>query len=138
MAKSNKNTTRLNKRRDKVKSNKHNRKYVDWHPDIPGLITAIYCKGCGTQIKGLNKDRLLIPYWNYREIEIEFDDGSSHLTPICNICEKVKGKDNLEAIYIADLDEFDRTEDNDENVWDLYLDRVPEKLKDKTRIVAAR
>ncbi len=120
---------RLTARKNKIKTNKYYRKYVDWHPRVSQKIIAIYCKGCGSQIKGLNKDGALIPFWNYREMTIEFDDNSAHMTPICVKCQ-TSNKDNLEAIYIADLEELELQEDgSNKNAWDNYLVRVPNKIK---------
>ncbi len=120
---------RLIRRKNSIAANKYSRKYIDWHKTIPGVITAVYCKGCGTQIKGLNKDKSLIPFWNYREMTIEFDDGSAHMTPICVKC-LTKDKDNLEAIYISDLEELDKQEDGEnKEAWDGYLRRVPSKVR---------
>jgi hypothetical protein len=117
---------KLKNRRDKIKNNKGYRKYIKRHPDNPNFITAVYCKGCGTQIKGLNSDNILIPYWNYREMTIEFNDGSAHMTPACVHCMNIKDKDVLEAIYISDLEEFDIEDDGkNEKAWDVYLDRIP-------------
>ena len=127
-----KNKDKLKDRKNKTKTHKFYRKYVDRHPTISGLITAIYCKGCGTQIKGLNKEGSLIPFWNYREITIEFDNNTAHETPMCRKCANVQDKDALEALYLADLDDFevdDTPKDND--IWNLYLDRVPKKNKIK-------
>jgi hypothetical protein len=124
---------KLNERKDKIKNNSYYRKYVDRIPDNPSVIIAIYCKGCGTQIKGLKNvmgSSVLMPYWNYREITIEFDNGSAHMTPICRKCEKTTSKEALEAMYIADLEELELEDDGkDEKVWDVYLNRKPEKIK---------
>ncbi len=126
---------KLKTRKNKIKNNKHNRKYIDRHPTIPNFITAVYCKGCGTQIKGLNSEGLLFEYSSYREMLIEFDNGSSHLTPICRGCTSTKTKDDLEAMYISDLEEFDIEDDGrNEKVWDMYLGRKPEKIgKEKSK-----
>lgn len=123
---------KLEKRKAKVKDNKYNRKYIARHPTIPNFITAVYCKGCGTQIKGLNSENSLVPYWNYREITIEFDDRSAHMTPVCVRCSNMRSKENLEAMYIADLEEFDIEDDgSNEKIWDdIYLSRIPQKLKE--------
>ncbi len=120
-------------RKAKIKHNKYNRKYVKRHPTIPNFITAVYCKGCGTQIKGLNSENTLVPYWNYREITIEFDNGSAHMTPACIKCANVSNKENLEAMYVADLEEFDIEDDGaDAKIWNVYLDRIPTKIRKET------
>ncbi len=122
---------RLKDKKDLIKHNKHYQKYIDRHATIPNFVTAVYCKGCGTQIKGLNKDNSLIPFWNYREITLEFDNGSAHMTPICVKCMNVSGEEDLEAMYVADLEEFDIEDDTGSNtkMWDIYLDRIPKKRK---------
>jgi len=134
------NKDKLKARKDKIKNNRGYRKYIDRHPTIPNLLTAVYCKGCGSQIKGLNSENMLVPYWNYREMTIEFNDGSAHMTPICVQCMNINDKDTLEAMYISDLEEFDIDDDGkNENVWDVFLERIPNKIakevikKEKTR-----
>ncbi len=116
-------------RKGKVLANKHLRIYIDRHPDNVHFITAVYCKGCGTQIQGLSRDNVLVPYWNYSSTTIEFDNGSRHQTPMCIRCDHVTGKDDLEAMYMADLEALDREDDiKDKKIWDFYLDRIPEKI----------
>jgi hypothetical protein len=128
------NIIKLRERKDSVKNNKYYRKYVDRHPTISNFITAIYCKGCGTQIMGLNSDDILIPYWNYRIITIEFDNNSTHMTPVCAKCMKTKNMDNLEAMYIADLEDFEHDDSVKESkTWDIYLDRIPRKIAGKSK-----
>jgi len=116
-------------RKNKIKTNKYYRKYIDRDPSNFGVITAVYCKGCGAKIKGLNRDNQLATYSNYREITLGFDNGSRHMTPICRACMNTKNADDLEALYIADLDELELEDDGkDKKVWDIYLDRKPEKI----------
>ena len=123
---------KLKDRKDaiKPKSKKFNIKYIDRHATIANFITAVYCKGCGTQIKGLNRDNSLIPFWNYRELTIDFDNDTSHMTPICAKC-NVTDPGDLEALYITDLEEFDLEDETGSNtqIWDYYLDRIPVKKK---------
>ena len=126
---------KLKVRKDKIKNNKYNRKYIKRHPDNHDFITAVYCKGCGAQIKGLNDKQQLFPYGNYIEITIEFDNGSAHATPLCKECINVRTKDDIEAMYIADLEEFETEAGNtDGEVWDVYLDRIPTKIAKKEKI----
>lgn len=124
------NKEKLKDRKDKVKTNKYYRKYVDRLADNPPIVTAIYCKGCGVQIKGL-RNNILTPYWNYTEITIEFDDSSAHMTPMCRKCAKTENKEALEAMYIADLEEFEYEEEDDnkdKRIWDIYMGRKPQKI----------
>ena len=126
------NKTKLKNRFKKAKMHKFYRKYVERQSN--GMITAIYCKGCGAQIQGLNKDNVLTPFWNYRETLIEFDTGTKHMTPMCVKCHNIQDKDALEALYTADLEEFDVDDKvEDSKIWNYYLDRVPKKNKTKTR-----
>lgn len=123
------NVIKLRERKDSVKGSKYYRKYVDRHPTISNFITAIYCKGCGTQIMGLNSDDVLIPYWNYRITTIEFDNNSSHMTPMCVRHTKTKDKNNLEAMYMADLEDFEHDDSVKESqIWDIYLSRIPRRV----------
>ena len=122
---------KLKKRKDKIKHNKHNRGFID--RDNNGAITAVYCKGCGEKIKGLNDRWQLFPYGNYTEMTIEFDNNSAHVTPMCKKCVSGKTEEDLEAIYVADLEEFDREEDiqpsGNDAIWDkVYFARIPKKI----------
>jgi len=124
---------KLKKRKDKVKDNRYSRKYID--RDGSGNITAVYCKGCGKQIKGINSRGLLFPYGNYTEVTIEFDDKSAHITPVCKKCANVQTKEDMEALYISDLEDFDIEEglypSGNDKVWDIYLSRTPLKIRKK-------
>ena len=122
------NKTKLKNRLKKVKAHKFYRKYVERQPN--GMITAIYCKGCGSQIQGLNKDNVLTPFHNYRETTIEFDNGTKHMTPMCIKCYRIQDKDALEALYTSDLEEFnvDDTAENNK-IWSYYLGRIPKRNK---------
>lgn len=127
----------LKKRKKKVKDNKHSGSYIERDPKSE-LIIAVLCKGCGEKIKGLNEKGQLFPYGNYIEIILEFDDNSSHVTPMCKNCISGKTEEDLEAIYIADLEEFDREEDiqpsGNDNIWDkIYLSRIPQKIVKKVK-----
>ena len=132
------NKNKVKVRKNKIKDNKHYRKYIERHPQNMQFLTAVYCKGCGTQIKGLNKDNTLIPFWNYREMTIEFDNGTAHTTPTCVKCDGTKSEEDLEAIYIADLEEFDfEDDDSSDIIWDRYLERIPTK-KQKKKVKEAK
>lgn len=126
---------KLKDRKDKIKGNKYNRKFIKRHPDNHDFITAVYCKGCGVQIKGLNDNGQLFPYGSYTEATIEFDNGSAHVTAICKECVNIKSVEDIEAMYIADLEEFEVEAGNtDGKIWDIYLDRTPTKLAKKEKI----
>lgn len=128
------NDERFKDRKDKVKTSKYYRKYVERDPQSPTIVKAIYCKGCGTQIKGLRNILgvlVMVPYWNYTDMTLEFDDGSAHTTPICIKCSKVANAEALEAMYMADLEEFevqDIDKNKNRNIWDIYLNRVPKGI----------
>ncbi len=126
---------KLKRRKDKVKSNKYYRKYIEWHPTVSNHIVAVYCKGCGTQIRGLNQDNILIPYWNYRENTIEFDDRSAPQTPICVKYMNIKDTERLEAAYISDLETFaEEVGGDDDKMWEAHMKRKPKKLARKQNL----
>lgn len=98
---------------------------VKGHTEIGrgGNIQAVHCKLCAGVIKGLIEGER--PHWtervkgttivyvplvlaefaNYAEIKIRFDDGSGHITHICINCLKDLSLDDLETLYIGDMDQ---------------------------------
>ena len=97
--------------------------FAEW--DEAGQLVAIYCKGCGTKIKGLRpmgnpevvrveddqRTRLLIqkvqvgPLAGYVEITVEMEDGDRHETHACLAClPKLDAPEALEAFFLADLE----------------------------------
>ncbi|MEE9302864.1 MAG: hypothetical protein V3U84_03670 [Thiotrichaceae bacterium] len=128
---------KLKKRKKKIKHNKHNRRFIEY--DSNNFIIAVYCKGCGDKIKGLNSRGQLFPYGNYTEITLEFDNNSAHVTPMCKKCVSGKTKEDLEALYIADLEQFDREEDiwpsDNDRIWDdIYFARIPQGIAKKEKV----
>ncbi len=66
-------------------------------------------------------------------MSIEFDNNSAHVTPMCKKCVNSKTEEDLEAIYVADLEEFDREEkiqpSGNDTIWDqVYFARIPKKI----------
>lgn len=118
---------------NRVGNNKCRCRYID--RDGNGMITAVYCKGCGRQIQGMSSKGHLFPYGNYTEMTIVFDDKSAHITPVCKKCvNSKKSREDIEAMYIADLEEFCREEDicpcdDGGKAWDIYMGRLKEKEK---------
>ena len=131
-----KHKNKLKKRKDKIKHNKHNRIFID--RDNNNFITAVYCKGCGDKIKGVNDRGQLFEYGNYTEMTLEFDNNSAHVTPMCKKCVNSRTKEDMEAIYVADLEEFDREEDitpsGNDDIWNkIYFARIPQKIVKKEK-----
>jgi len=100
------------------------RDYIEHNEKCDSLIDAVYCKMCGCKIKSLIPDdrfeesktingkivifqRLILAETsNYREILIEFDDGSAHVTCACNSCIAKMQSADLEEIYATDMDDW--------------------------------
>lgn len=91
--------------------------------DSFGNIEHIVCKLCGTTIAGMQdmeqgkeldkKTKTWIKtvvrqfrrFPNYAEVKIEFEDGSAHVTNLCDRCAQENIEpDILKAIYNADID----------------------------------
>ena len=91
-----------------------------------GQIWEVKCKGCGTTIKKMVphdafsvsekvngrtivRERLILaPLPSYREVLMEFDDGSKHVTPMCVDCStKMTNDANMrEQAYAADVKQW--------------------------------
>lgn len=100
--------------------------YVQYHPKFPGMVEAIFCKICRTLIRGLVEDErfqdvvsrggkiivykklIMASFASYTEIEIEFDDGSKHVTSCCRQCANRLQSDDLEELYSADLAQWEQ------------------------------
>lgn len=105
-------------------------------------ITEVRCKCCGALIKKLlpdskgeqierREDRVVVrerlvltTLPNYREVEIEFDDGSKHITPCCADCANHLDEELIEAMYAADLDRWQKEAMD----WDHMARRKPIKV----------
>jgi hypothetical protein len=94
----------------------------------------VYCKICGAKIQFLtphpdHQDRLVLTCGSsYREIALEFDNGSAHITPICSDC--LRGnldRTTLLELYYADSIQFSVEEGAGlgEAPWYLIADRKP-------------
>jgi hypothetical protein len=94
--------------------------------EYTGAIEALQCKICGTtiadtveriigyemtrggqRIKVVNRQFTRLP--NYREVKIEFDDSSNHVTNGCDKCLSM----NLHPSVLAELHEADQLESPD-------------------------
>ena len=100
---------------------KHLGKYV--HRGTMG-IEEVCCKCCGDPVRKLMPDenfteerivngkhilvqRLILgTLSNYSEVRIEFDDGSRHITTVCEHCGPKLTVDDLEWLYCSDLQEW--------------------------------
>jgi hypothetical protein len=87
-----------------------------------GVITAVYCKKCGTKIQGLVPDgrapklmkgpKGMIEQWfvrisalpTYTSVIITCDDGSKHESPCCTRCAPLLTEDDLDAFLIIDTE----------------------------------
>lgn len=91
-----------------------------------GVITEIRCKGCGVVIRKLIpsdshgtveringkivvRERLILACLpNYREVAMEFEDGTKHVTCLCDQCaEKMGDPEVVRKVYHQDLDQFE-------------------------------
>lgn len=88
--------------------------------------TEVRCKGCGVVIRKLIpvesfgaveringqvivRERLLLTCLpNYREVMVEFDDSTKHVTCLCDQCaQKMDDATFAQNIYHQDLDQFE-------------------------------
>lgn len=113
----------------------------------PHGIEAVHCKECGRPIKGLVVDdrfsetriingktivfqRLVLAELpGYSEIEIEFDDGSRHITHVCKGCLPKLTPNDLDALYEADMDmwSIEAARDGVEYQWERFAERRASK-----------
>lgn len=94
--------------------------YVRWEN---GEITGVACKLCGNPISLRGRN---LPA--YREIAVQFDDGSNYITPLCAGClSKGLGLADLEAIYCDDIKALalEGEEIGEEMYWRPWVERVP-------------
>lgn len=115
-----------------------------------GFITEVHCKCCGTLIMGLiehekpvevvkkntrtiiTKLMYLAALDQYTELEISFDDGSKHITPVCKKCADEMDLSNLENLYIGDLYQWAEDENKkhaSKQNWDVVSKRKPKNFK---------
>lgn len=104
-------------------------------------IEAIHCKLCGQPLRELRPDdrfqerrtingrdviveRLaLLTLQPYTEVRIDFDDGSHHVTCLCQECANSLTVEHLEAVYAMDMDVMQAEAGG--FPWELYATRVP-------------
>lgn len=100
-------------------------KFVDY--DDHGNIHEVRCKFCGTTIMGwrqvgqpeidvipdqqhtrlITQKVALLRFGTYRELLIRFDDGSLHITPVCNDCvNKDFTPEQLEDCHLCDMEDL--------------------------------
>lgn len=104
-------------------------------------IEEINCKLCGQHLRELRPDnrfrekrningkdviveRLVLattPFYN--EVAIFFDDGSRHVTILCNECAAALTMDQANAVYVMDMDVLQKEAGN--FPWEVFADRVP-------------
>lgn len=119
--------------------------YIVWHPVFPREEEAVLCKVCRRRIRGMVEDPrfeysqtlngktvvykklILGTFANYCEIRIKFDDGTSHDTGACKECANIITDEQLEAIYMADLEQWREEEEKGRGSirWDRYGARRP-------------
>lgn len=99
----------------------------DYVTTVDGNITEVRCKGCGNVIRKLVVDgsfgavervrgqtivreRLALTCLpNYREALIQLEDGSKHVTCICDACvPRLDDPAQAQAMYQKDLDQFEK------------------------------
>jgi hypothetical protein len=91
--------------------------------DEKGLPKTIYCKMTGATLQSTRKigsKMMLAPTAAYAEIQIKFNDGSAHVTAISQDGIKALDDDALEAIYCADLLQWER---EDSTISQRWIDR---------------
>lgn len=123
--------------------------HIDFSPLNKNFIEEMRCRLCNCVIRSLIESekpisvrkisdktlitKLAIPAEtsSYQEITIEFDDGSAHVTAICGHCSGFLSNDTLEELYVTDLEQFERDEDEGRgtNSWSLLLPRKPVSYK---------
>lgn len=110
-----------------------------------GTIEAVLCKLCDNAIKSLIPDErfqtkerrgnqtiitkmlVLAESSDYMEIEILFDDNSRHITHGCRTCINHLELDQLEAMYIGDMEQqlLEEEAGLGELDWTVWNDRNP-------------
>lgn len=90
-----------------------------YKPGDPASDVVVFCKKCGCPLVSyVPHERLRVNGMPlavmaetnmYAELEIEFDDGSKHATPVCKTCIESISGDDIEAMYAADMASWERT-----------------------------
>ena len=69
----------------------------------------VLCKACGVEIAGFvgeGRSLRFRQHPHYREVKIAFDDGTFHVTCLCDVCirrEEMSDPKFLQALHTADL-----------------------------------
>ncbi len=81
-------------------------------------VRSLARTGVGDEVVMSNLD-------TYQVVMFEFDDGSAHQTVMCKECSTGMTDDDAEAVYMANLAEFEQIENNGggEAPWHLYESR---------------
>jgi hypothetical protein len=116
--------------------------FVKKHERAPSLVEKLYCRVCGDVVKELIMDEnyidtktingqvvktvglVLAESSEYAEIELTFDDGSTHVTYTCKKCAHTLTTDDLEDMYALDL-ELWNAEGAPEEFFAQYGSRKP-------------
>jgi hypothetical protein len=88
--------------------------------DDDGVPKTIYCKVTGATLQSTRKigsREMLAPTDAYAEIEMSFKDGSKHVTAVSKDALKALDDKTLEAIYCADLLQWEREDCNLAEQW---------------------
>lgn len=117
-----------------------------------GQITAVHCRCCGCDIKRLIEDErplrtrrqgnltvvtklaVLATLPNYREVTVQFDDGSTHVMNLCADCGKDLNLRTLEHMYAVDVLMMDRecsVLSLASFPWELWSTRKPKSWDEK-------
>ncbi len=95
--------------------------YIRWEGH---QISGVACKLCGNPISLRGQ-----PTPAYREIEISFNDGSKHVTPLCATCrDRGVAAPALDAIYCDDMKALAIEEEHLGRTvmkWEMWADRTP-------------
>ena len=119
--------------------------YIQPHPAARTTYDAVLCKGCQQRIKGLVDDErfeevreingqrvvfrrlIMAELPTYVEVELTFDDGSKHVTPMCRECAGRLSVEDAEDFYCADMARWADLEraGGGRVRWDVVGDRSP-------------
>ena len=102
-------TTKLKERLKKAKKPKKGvEKYI--YSVLSGdTKNEVLCKLCGAVIrfeKDIDGRKVMRETSLYTEVELEFDDGSKHVTPLCKKCSHGMDDEQREFIYAMDVQQW--------------------------------
>ena len=117
--------------------------FIERNPRHPAVMDAVRCKLSDSALQVMSEDDrfdvsktingktfiyrrvFLRPTAEYDELTIELDDGSHHVTPVAKSRKKKPfTQDELEAIYMADIEEWAR-DGMSEELLERYAERTP-------------